>query len=227
MLLVLCGLGIVALLVNPGRYVDHVSGLFLLLVFFSQIVLFARRVKITQPQAFYLYFDRYLFSVAMPAGLLLAAIGLHMTIGAIERVTAARPRRAQIAVAAVLVVALLALIPQIDETRRVTRYPLFGNSYHALNRLDSLTLVNGPGTIVYSGQSHPPAELVLPEHLPAVRAAARTVVQPQGDRHPDRIRQTGKGLAGASEGVRARQAVRPQGGAVTAEDRRADLRLPR
>jgi hypothetical protein len=94
--------------------------------------------------------------------LLLAAIGLHMTIGAIERVTAARPRRAQIAVAAVLVVALLALIPQIDEMRRVTRYPLFGNSYHALNRLDSLTLVNGPGTIVYSGNPIRPPSWFFP-----------------------------------------------------------------
>jgi hypothetical protein len=152
--------GLAAVLVRPGKYLDGVNGWFLLLVTCSYTLLFAARVKISMPHAYYLYYDRYLFSEVLPAALVLAAIGLHLLVDGFEqaRTLATRARTAtRVAIVVLCVVAAVAFVPNLKETHRITRYPLFGDSYQALHRLDSLTRTEGTGAIVYSAPATPPA----------------------------------------------------------------------
>ena len=90
---------------------------------------------IPKPQANYLYYDRYVFSEVLPAALLFGAIGLQMIVDV--RRSASRRRRGawRMAIAAgVVVIVAVALVPQVHETRRITKYRLLGSSYHALDR---------------------------------------------------------------------------------------------
>src|SRR5207244_4320970 len=113
------------------------------------VVLFARRVPDPKIQTYYLYFDRYLFSEVLPAALPLAAIGIQMTVDACSRFAPARV--AKVAIAAVVVLIVVGVVPQVHETQRITKYRLLGHSYDALNRIDELTRTNGTGAVVYSG----------------------------------------------------------------------------
>jgi len=151
--------GLAAVLVRPGKYLDGVNGWLLLLVTCSYTLLFAARVKISMPHAYYLYYDRYLFSEVLPAALVLAAIGLHLIVNGFERASAFAGRRrdaVRVGIAVVCVIALIAFVPSLKETHRITRYPLFGDAYQALDRLDTLTRTDGNGAIVYSAPSTPP-----------------------------------------------------------------------
>ncbi|MDQ1475323.1 MAG: hypothetical protein QOE62_552 [Actinomycetota bacterium] len=151
--------GLAAVLVRPGRYLDGVNGWLLLLVTCSYTLLFAARVKISMPHAYYLYYDRYLSSEVLPAALVFAAIGLHLIVQGFERATAYEARKrtaARLAIAALCVIAAVAFLPNLKETHRITRYPLFGDAYQALDRLDTLTRSEGNGAIVYSAPPTPP-----------------------------------------------------------------------
>jgi hypothetical protein len=159
-LVILTVIGLAALLVRPGRYLDGVNGWLLLLVTCSYSLLFAARVKVSMPHAYYLYYDRDLFSEVLPAALVLAAIGLHVFVERFEQAGALAPRaRAsmRVAIAVVCIVAAIGFLPNLKETHRITRYPLFGDSYQALDRLDALTRTQGNGAIVYSAPATPPA----------------------------------------------------------------------
>ncbi len=149
-LLVLCVAGIVAITVKPGRYLDGATGLMLLLVIGVFLVLFAHRDTMARNPPYYLYFDRYLYSEALPAALVVSAIGLHAVVVR-WRTLAPNTGWFRVGIAALLVVASVGLAPEVRETRVVTRYPLFGDSYGALSRLDALTRGTGNEPIVYSG----------------------------------------------------------------------------
>lgn len=149
-LLVLVAIGIVSIAVRPGRYVDAASGLMFLIIVAVYCVLFARRVPAPKVQTYYLYFDRYLFSEVLPAALPLAAIGIRATIEACSRY-APNPRVARAAIAVVVAIIVVGIVPQTQDTRRETKFRLFGKSYQALDRLDELTRSEGDGAVVYSG----------------------------------------------------------------------------
>ena len=113
-----------------------------------------------ETHAYYLYYDRYLFSEVLPAALVLAAVGFHFFVEAFVNATRSKAitRATRVAVVAVGVVALVAIVPNLKETHRITRYPLFGDSYQTLHRLDVLTTSNGKGgAVVYSASPVPPA----------------------------------------------------------------------
>ena len=151
--------GLAGVLVRPGKYLDGANGWLLLLVTCSYTLLFAARVKVSMPHAYYLYYDRYLFSEVLPAALVFAAIGLHLIVEGFERSTALEARQrtaARLAGAALCVIAAVAFVPNLKETHRITRYPLFGDAYQALDRLDTLTRTEGNGAIVYSAPPTPP-----------------------------------------------------------------------
>jgi hypothetical protein len=170
-LLVLVAIGAVGVIARPGRYVDAASGLLLLLVLGVFVVLFARRVPQPQVHAYYLYFDRYLFSEVWPVALPLAAVGIQMVADACTRAPA---RVVPVALAGLVVVIAAGLVPQARETRRVTEHRLFGESYDAVRRLDRLTRSQGhAGDVVYSGSKTRPAEWFYPNTYRALALPLR------------------------------------------------------
>ena len=158
-LVVLALVGLVALVARPGRYLDGGDGWLLLLVVCAFSLLFAKRVHLSKPHAYYLYYDRYLFSEVLPAALVLGAVGLHLLVDAWVSAVRSRVVVVRVAVAVVCVAAVVAFVPSLKETHRITRYPLFGDSYQTLHRIDELTRTKdaGPGAIVYSAGPTPPA----------------------------------------------------------------------
>jgi len=88
-------------------------------------------------------------------------IGIQLVVDGCRRFVS--ERAARIAIPAIVVVILLALIPQIHETQRVTKYRLLGRSYDALHRIDELTRSSGtPGAVVYSGARTRPRQWFYP-----------------------------------------------------------------
>jgi hypothetical protein len=161
LLLVLVGIGLVSVVARPGKYLDPAAGLLFLLVIGVYSVLFARRVHGPQGQLNYLYYDRYLFSEVLPAALLLSTIGLQAVIDAVSHfVSSARVVR--IAVVGAVVIVAVAMLPQIHETQRITKYRLLGNSYSAVKQLDTLTRTEGDAPIVYSGPPSRPKNWMFP-----------------------------------------------------------------
>lgn len=148
--------GVAVVVARPGRYLDGVDGWLLLLVICTYSLLFAGRVPASRGAAYYLYYDRYLFSEVLPAALVLAAIGLHFFVDGY--LSAAKKRVVtRVSIIAVGVVAAVAFVPTLKETHRITKYPLFGDSYQTLHRLDELTRTEGNGAIVYSSAPTVPA----------------------------------------------------------------------
>jgi hypothetical protein len=156
-LLALTLVGIAAIFVRPGRYLDGVDGSILVMTICAYSLLFMARVPVSKPHAYYLYYDRYLFSEVLPAALVLAAIGLHFFVEAFVSVTTSRAVVVRVAIIGLAIVAALAFFPNVKETHRITRYPLFGDSYQTLHRIDTLTHTDGNGAIVYSAPPVPPA----------------------------------------------------------------------
>jgi hypothetical protein len=154
-LLALALVGLTCVVLCPGRYLDGVDGWMLLLVIGSYTLLFAARVPRSMAHGYYLYWDRYLFSEVLPAALVLAAIGVHWFVDAFTTETRLRAV-VRIAIAGLCVIAAVGFLPDLRETHRITRYPLFGDAYQTLDRLDSLTQVEGSGAIVYSAPPVPP-----------------------------------------------------------------------
>jgi hypothetical protein len=163
---VACVIGVVATARQPGKYLDAACGLLFLCVIGTYVVLFARRVPEPKVQTYYLYFDRYLYSEVLPAALVLGAVGLHVVADAAGRLV--RSSRPQIAIAGraaivgVVAVVVVGLLPQIGDTRRATRYQLFGHSYAALASLDRITRTHGIGPVIYSGSTTRPAGWFYP-----------------------------------------------------------------
>ena len=109
-LLVLAAAGAVALVVHPDREIDGLSAMVLLSVIATYAILFARRYPAPRPHAYYLYFDRYLYSEVLPAALVLVAFALHLLAGARLRSGAPAARTAvRVVATGTLVVALLGL----------------------------------------------------------------------------------------------------------------------
>jgi hypothetical protein len=154
-LIVLFVIGIVATVHQPGKFLDATTSLLILLVIGTYLVLFARRVPEPKVQTYYLYFDRYLYSEVLPAALVLGAIGLHVVADAASRLWRSSRTHisvaGRVAIAAVVAIVLIGLVPQVSDTRRATRYRLFGHSYAALASLDRITRTNGVGPVIYSG----------------------------------------------------------------------------
>jgi hypothetical protein len=159
-LLLLVAIGGLGVILRPGRYIDAGCGLLLLMIIGVFVVLFARRVPHPKIQTYYLYFDRYLFSEVLPAALPLAVIGIQMLVDACRRFAPARV--AKVAIAAVVVLIVVGLVPQVHETQRVTKYRLLGHSYDALHRIDALTRTNGSHAVVYSGAKTRPKQWFYP-----------------------------------------------------------------
>jgi hypothetical protein len=173
-------LGLAMLVARPARTVDGVNGWLLVLVVCSYSLLFAARVPMSKPSAYYLYYDRYLFSEVLPAALLVASIGVHTIVDIYG--SAVRARIAvRIAIVALAVVAALAFLPDLAETHRVTKYPLLGDSYQTIHRLDALTRTAGIGAVVYSSPVKKPVGWFFPNTyrafaLPLVQTFRRVVV---------------------------------------------------
>jgi len=165
-LLVVCVIGVAAVAREPGKYIDGACGLLFLLVVGTYVVLFARRVPEPKIQTYYLYFDRYLYSEVLPAALVLGGVGLHVVAGAVGRLI--RSSRTlisivgRVAIVGVLAIVVIGLAPQIGDTRRATRYRLFGHSYAALASLDRITRTHGVGPVIYSGVTTRPAGWFYP-----------------------------------------------------------------
>ena len=158
-LIALVLVGLAVLVLRPGNLLDAGSGLLFLLVIATYTVLFARRVPSPKVQTYYLYFDRYLYSEVLPAALALGAIGLQLlaeTCARLTRSTRARVSIGRIAIAGVLAIVVVGLVPQIDQTRHATKYRLFGHSYAALSNLDRITGGSKGGAIIYSGSKTRP-----------------------------------------------------------------------
>ena len=185
-LIVLAALGIAAVAVEPGKYVDTACGFLLLLVIGVYCVLFARRVPAPKIQTYYLYFDRYLFSEVLPAALPLMAIGVQAIIDTCARfVPNARVMRVATAVVAAIVV--VGIVPQTKDTRRETKFRLLGKSYAAMHELDRLTSTQGDGAVVYSGSKRTPTNWFYPNTyrafaLPLEQSFGRSVfgIPPKG-----------------------------------------------
>jgi hypothetical protein len=173
-LVLLTIVGVLGVVVRPGRYLDGVSAFLLLLVICTYSVLFAARVPRSLPHAYYLYYDRYLFSEVLPAALVFAAIALHVIVDTYGSVVRSRAVVARVAIAALCIVAAVDFVPEIRETHRITRFPLFGASYATLDRLDALTRTEGPGVIVYSAPKEIPTGWFFPN---TYRAFALPIVQ--------------------------------------------------
>jgi hypothetical protein len=143
--------GIVLMIARPGRYIDSMTGLVVVLGIATFSVLYAHRVPHARPAAFYLYWDRYLFSEVLPLVIVVVAIALHALGDLIAQKDAPSVRNRVIAAVA-LVAVVLAMVPEAIETHRVTRYTLFGDSYGVMARLNRATSAPGrPPVIVYSG----------------------------------------------------------------------------
>ena len=191
LLLALVVIGVAAVVRQPGKYLDAVCGLLFLLVIGTYVVLFARRVPEPKVQTYYLYFDRYLYSEVLPAALVLGAIGLHVLADAATRlIRSTRTRTSiagRIAIAVVIAIVLVALLPEIRQTNRATKYRLFGHSYAALQNLDHITKSHGTGPIIYSGSKKRPYRWFYPNTyrafaLPLEQSFDRDVfgIPPQG-----------------------------------------------
>ncbi len=173
-------LGLAALVARPGRYLDGVNGWLLVLVVCTYSLLFAARVPLSKPAAYYLYFDRYLFSEVLPAAILVAAIGVHVIVDTYA--TAVRSRVVvRAAVVALGIVAALAFVPALAETQRIIEYPLLGDAYGTIQRLDTLTRTDGIGAVVYSSPVKKPDRWVFPNTyrafaFPLVQTFRRVVV---------------------------------------------------
>jgi hypothetical protein len=143
-------------------------------------ILFADRVKVALPHAYYLYYDRYLFSEVLPAALVFAAIALHMIVQAYT--AAARgPVLVRVAIVGLCVVAAVGFLPEVRETHRITRFPLFGSAYEAIDHLDALTSVDGRNAVVYSAPKAIPPGWFFPNTyrafaLPLAQSFRRLVV---------------------------------------------------
>ncbi len=178
-LVLLTIVGVLGVVVRPGRYLDGVSAFLLLLVICTYSVLFAARVPRSLSHAYYLYYDRYLFSEVLPAALVFAAIALHVIVDAYgsvvgRQVVRSRAAVARVAIVGLCIVAAIDFVPEVRETHRITRFPLFGASYATLARLDALTRTKGPGNIVYSAPKTIPAGWFFPNTF---RAFALPIVQ--------------------------------------------------
>jgi len=180
--------GIAFMVARPGRYIDPTAGLFVLLGVATFAVLYAVQLPSARPAPYYLYWDRYLFSEVFPLVVVVIAIALH---GLAETIAEnARPdRRPRIVASVALGASLLAMIPAVPETRRVTRYTLFGDSYGVLAHIDRSTRINGVRAyIVYSGLKAMPENWFPPETyrafaLPLVESFGRHVVGVAMDPH--------------------------------------------
>jgi len=185
-LIVLAPIGILAVALRPGRYVDAACGFMLLLVVGVYCVLFARRVPAPKIQTYYLYFDRYLFSEVLPAALPLVAIGVQAVADAFARFVP-NPRVLRAAVAVVIAIVVIGVVPQTKDTRRETKFRLLGKSYQAMHELDDLTRSQGDGAIVYSGSKRRPTNWFYPNTyrafaLPLAQSFGRQVygIPPKG-----------------------------------------------
>jgi len=165
-LVVLCVFGVAAVARQPGKYIDGMCGLLFLVVIGTYVVLFARRVPEPKIQTYYLYFDRYLYSEVLPAALVLGGIGLHVVADTAGRLIGSSRTQLRVAgraaIAGVLAIVVVGLTPQIGDTRRVTRYRLFGHSYAALSSLDRITRTHGVGPVIYSGVTARPTGWFYP-----------------------------------------------------------------
>ncbi len=185
-LIVLAAIGIVAVAVQPGKYVDEAGGFLLLLVIGVYCVLFARRVPAPKVQTYYLYFDRYLFSEVLPAALPLMAIGMQAALDTCARFVP-NPRVVRAAVAVIVAIVVVGVLPQTHDTRRETKFRLLGKSYQAMDKLDKLTRTHGDGAVVYSGSKKTPTNWFYPNTyrafaLPLEQSFGRSVfgIPPKG-----------------------------------------------
>jgi hypothetical protein len=172
--------GVIGVVMRPGRYLDGASAWLLLLVVCTYSVLFASRVPTSRPHAYYLYWDRYLFSEVMPAALVFAAVSLHILVDSFVSATRSRTLT-RVAIAGLSVIAALGFVPNLRETHRITRFPLFGSIYETLDRLDALTRTEGRGVIVYSAPEAIPPGWFFPNTfraipLPLLQSFRRVVV---------------------------------------------------
>jgi hypothetical protein len=167
---------------------DATTGLVVVHGIGTYSVLYAHRVPHALAAPYYLYWDRYLFSEVLPLVILVVAVALHALIEMVERRDPAWSRNRAVA-AVVLVLVVLALIPDAIETHRITRYTLFGDSYGVLAHLDRATRYPGATpVIVYSGlRTLPPYwfpnETYRVFALPLVQTFGRSVFGTAMDPH--------------------------------------------
>ncbi len=148
------GVGLALTIVVPSERIDPVIALFVTAGIGAYAVLFAHRVPHARSLAYYLYDDRYLFSEVLPLAFVLFAVGVHWMVRALQRVVPVR--RTRVAALAVAATVALLLVPEVLETRRITRLTLFDDAYGAMHRIDALARTNGVRPIVYSGAAAMP-----------------------------------------------------------------------
>jgi hypothetical protein len=179
-LVLLTIIGVAGVIVRPGRYLDGVNAWLLLLVVCTYSVLFAARVPMSKPHSYYLYYDRYLFSEVLPAALVLAAVGLHIGIETYASAVRARVVT-RVAIVGLCLVAAIDFVPELRETHRINRFPLFGAAYQTIDHFDTLTRTAGVGGIVYSAPGTIPTGWFFPNTyrafaLPLAESFRRVVV---------------------------------------------------
>jgi hypothetical protein len=182
--LTLAAIGITLLVLRPDRYLDGGSGLFMLLVAGAYALLFALRHPHVKGAIYFLYWHRYLYSEVLPVALVFVGIAVHALIGIGVDSRPRRPALRAAALAGLIALVALAVIPGALQTRRtgIARQALYGDVYGTLSRLDRLTRVRGDLPIVYSGLSAPPAGWPFPNTVsafarPLAESFDRTVVR--------------------------------------------------
>jgi hypothetical protein len=133
------------------------------------VVLFAKRLPEQVAHAYYLYWDRYLFSEAFPAVAALALLGAASLLSWV-----ARRRFLMLAAGVVVVLGLVQLIPP---TRTSVREELFDGSFEQVAALDRLT--RGDGPIIYSGMRPPPSGWFFPNTFRAYALPLRLTFERQ------------------------------------------------
>jgi hypothetical protein len=131
---------------------------FVMFIFLSSTVLHAIRIPQPKSHAYYLYWDRYLFSEAFPAALLIIGVGLAWIIDIVAR------RSSQTsAVVALSILVALGSTGALRDTYEIATHRLFGDPYALLERLDNATTLSGSQPpLIYIGSAEPPTGWFFP-----------------------------------------------------------------
>lgn len=126
-------------------------------------LLFTIRIGSPRGHAFFLYWDRYLFSEAFPSVVVLAGVGLSRLLG-LARLSIGRIGLAGGLSVLTIGIAAIGVGPALT----IREQPMFVNSYQEVSSLNTLALSEGEGPILFSGYLQQPDGWIFPNSYRAI-----------------------------------------------------------
>ncbi|MCH7835933.1 MAG: hypothetical protein IH864_03610 [Chloroflexi bacterium] len=184
LLLALGAIGLAAAVVKTEDRVQYSVGFLAIAIVVVFGALFANRVSAPTNHAFFLYWDRYLYSEVFPGIVLLGALGASAVGFLVFRVVRNARARRFVALIGVLLVGW-GLVGPFDTTLKANESVLFEGAYEDLAQLNSIALTDGDYPIVYVGDHQIPEGWIFPNTfraiaLPLSETYGRRVVNVQG-----------------------------------------------